>query len=67
LSAVVPVGSDWVRELKHDGWRILARKDGGSLRLWSRKTGVTGLPVSRPSLRPRQPFRFNPAFWMARP
>jgi hypothetical protein len=36
LSAVVPVGPGWIHELKHDGWRILARKDGGSLHLWSR-------------------------------
>jgi bifunctional non-homologous end joining protein LigD len=36
LSGVVPVGPGWIHELKHDGWRILARKDGSSLRLWSR-------------------------------
>src|SRR3954451_13931698 len=36
LSGVVPVGPDWIHELKHDGWRILARKDGDRVRLWSR-------------------------------
>jgi bifunctional non-homologous end joining protein LigD len=36
LSAVVPAGPDWMHELKYDGWRILARKDPGGVRLWSR-------------------------------
>ena len=35
LSGVVPVGPDWVHELKHDGGD-LARKDGDRVRLWSR-------------------------------
>src|SRR5215212_8091286 len=36
LSAVVPSSPDWIHELKHDGWRILARKDAGRVRLSSR-------------------------------
>src|SRR3954468_4704618 len=36
LSGIVPSGPDWIHELKHDGWRILARKDAGRVRLWSR-------------------------------
>ncbi|HEX8165196.1 MAG TPA: DNA ligase [Beijerinckiaceae bacterium] len=36
LSRVVPAGSGWIHELKHDGFRILARRDGGRVRLWSR-------------------------------
>jgi bifunctional non-homologous end joining protein LigD len=36
LSAIVPSGSDWIHELKHNGWRILARKDSDRVRLWSR-------------------------------
>jgi bifunctional non-homologous end joining protein LigD len=36
LTAVAPAGPDWIHELKHDGWRIIARNDSGSLRLWSR-------------------------------
>src|SRR3954447_3780176 len=36
LSGIVPSGPDWVHELKHDGWRILARKDGDRVCLWSR-------------------------------
>src|SRR3712207_403981 len=36
LAAVVPTGPQWIHELKHDGYRILALKDGPSVRLWSR-------------------------------
>jgi bifunctional non-homologous end joining protein LigD len=33
----VPTGSDWLHELKYDGWRVLARKEGDRVKLWSRK------------------------------
>jgi bifunctional non-homologous end joining protein LigD len=36
LAAVVPTGPQWIHELKHDGYRIVALKDGRSVRLWSR-------------------------------
>ena len=36
LSLAVPSGPQWIHELKHDGFRILARKDGAEIRLWSR-------------------------------
>jgi bifunctional non-homologous end joining protein LigD len=36
LAAKVPAGDGWVHELKHDGFRILAFKDGDTVRLWSR-------------------------------
>jgi bifunctional non-homologous end joining protein LigD len=36
LAAVVPPGPAWLHEIKHDGYRILARKDGETVRLWSR-------------------------------
>jgi bifunctional non-homologous end joining protein LigD len=33
---------DWIHELKHDGWRVIARKQGGDVRLWTRQaTDVT--------------------------
>src|SRR3954451_8710296 len=32
----VPTGPGWIHELKHDGIRLIARKDGGRVRLWSR-------------------------------
>jgi bifunctional non-homologous end joining protein LigD len=36
LASKVPVGDGWIHELKHDGFRIVAFKDGGKVRLWSR-------------------------------
>src|SRR3954454_7731544 len=32
----VPTGPEWIHELKHDGIRLIARKDGDRVRLWSR-------------------------------
>jgi bifunctional non-homologous end joining protein LigD len=31
-----PVGADWVHEIKHDGYRIIVRRDGPAVRLYSR-------------------------------
>jgi bifunctional non-homologous end joining protein LigD len=36
LADRVPTGDGWIHELKHDGYRILARKEGDHVRLWSR-------------------------------
>src|SRR3954471_8311491 len=36
-SKTVPTGPEWIHELKYDGFRILARKDGASVRVWSRQ------------------------------
>jgi hypothetical protein len=30
-----PVGADWVHEIKHDGYRIIVRRDGPTVRLYS--------------------------------
>src|SRR5215208_4646773 len=35
-SLKVPTGPGWIHELKHDGFRIVAHKDGDEVRLWSR-------------------------------
>jgi len=32
-----PAGADWLHEIKHDGFRILARKQGGGVQVWSRR------------------------------
>src|SRR5579859_1200674 len=31
-----PAGPDWVHEIKHDGYRMLVRRDGERVRLWTR-------------------------------
>src|SRR5262245_21645191 len=35
-TACPPTGPEWVHEIKHDGFRIVARKDGDRVRLFSR-------------------------------
>jgi hypothetical protein len=35
--AVPPSGADWVHEIKHDGYRMIVRRDGERVRLYSRK------------------------------
>ena len=32
-----PSGSAWVHEIKHDGYRLIARRDGGRVRLYTRR------------------------------
>ena len=36
LAKVAPSGPQWLHEIKHDGYRIIARKDRERVRLWSR-------------------------------
>src|SRR3954469_15779300 len=36
LARAVPAGDGWLHELKHDGFRIIAYKDGERVWLWSR-------------------------------
>lgn len=36
LSREVPTSDSWLHEIKYDGWRMLARKDGKNVRLFSR-------------------------------
>src|SRR3954447_769663 len=33
-----PAGPGWLHEIKFDGYRIIARKDGEQVRLWARTT-----------------------------
>ena len=37
LVAVPPAGPGWLHEMKHDGFRILARKQGERVEVWSRR------------------------------
>jgi hypothetical protein len=32
----LPSGSQWLHEIKHDGFRVIARKNGAQVRLYSR-------------------------------
>jgi len=32
----LPSGSEWLHEIKHDGFRVIARKNGAQVRLYSR-------------------------------
>jgi bifunctional non-homologous end joining protein LigD len=36
LASRPPSGPDWVHEIKHDGYRMIVRRDGPSVRLYSR-------------------------------
>jgi bifunctional non-homologous end joining protein LigD len=36
LADRVPTSAGWIHELKHDGFRILVRKEGADVRMWSR-------------------------------
>jgi bifunctional non-homologous end joining protein LigD len=36
LASKPPSGPDWVHEIKHDGYRMLVRRDGSTVRLYSR-------------------------------
>src|SRR4051812_18936969 len=33
-----PAGPGWLHEIKFDGYRVIARKDGNQVRLWARTT-----------------------------
>jgi ATP-dependent DNA ligase len=36
-SARVPEGAMWVHEIKHDGYRLIVRRDGDLVRLFTRR------------------------------
>jgi ATP-dependent DNA ligase len=35
-AAQPPSGDGWLREIMHDGFRVIARKEGKRVKLWSR-------------------------------
>jgi ATP-dependent DNA ligase len=46
----LPSGSQWLHEIKHDGFRIIARKSNGRIRLYSRPgKDLTGRFMTIPS------------------
>jgi bifunctional non-homologous end joining protein LigD len=32
-----PAGPDWIHEIKHDGYRMIVRRDGETVRVYSRR------------------------------
>jgi ATP-dependent DNA ligase len=40
----LPAGPDWVHEIKHDGYRLIVRRDGEAIRLFT----LYSLAASRP-------------------
>ena len=46
----LPPGSEWLHEIKHDGFRVIARKEGAKVRLYSEASG--DLPDPLPPRRP---------------
>jgi bifunctional non-homologous end joining protein LigD len=37
LAHKLPAGPQWVHEIKHDGYRLLVRRDGERVRLFTRR------------------------------
>jgi bifunctional non-homologous end joining protein LigD len=36
-AAQPPTGSDWVHEIKHDGYRLIVRREGDTVRLFTKQ------------------------------
>ena len=36
MASKPPSGTDWVHEIKHDGYRLVVRRDGAAVRLYTR-------------------------------
>ena len=45
-ATVPPSGPLWVHEIKHDGYRLMVRRDGARVRCFTRN-GMIGLTASR--------------------
>ena len=44
-TTTLPSGSQWLHEIKHDGFRIIARKSDGRVRLYSRIAVARRFPL----------------------
>jgi ATP-dependent DNA ligase len=40
-----PSGEEWLHEIKHDGFRVIARKVGERVKLYSRPRQLPNLPL----------------------
>jgi hypothetical protein len=47
LAAKPPSGPDWVHEIKHDGYRLIVRRDGKAVQLFTRRGLRLGRALSR--------------------
>jgi ATP-dependent DNA ligase len=55
-----PSGPLWVHEIKHDGYRLMVRRDGARVRCFTTRNGHDiGPTASRPSLTPLAASRRN--------
>jgi hypothetical protein len=45
-----PSGPDWVHEIKHDGYRLIVRRDGETVRLFTRRGTRQGPPLAREAI-----------------
>jgi hypothetical protein len=46
-----PAGPGWVHEIKHDGYRLIVRRDGETMRLFTGPISIPGSPVTTSKLR----------------
>jgi bifunctional non-homologous end joining protein LigD len=53
LAAKAPAGPDWVHEIKHDGYRLIVRRDGAAVRLFTRRGYAGPIAIRRSPLPPR--------------
>ena len=37
LARIVPTGSNWIHEIKHDGFRFICRREGDRVQVFSRR------------------------------
>ena len=51
-----PTGAEWIHEIKHDGYRMIIRKEGENVRLYSRKA-IDWSDVRLRTLNPPKRFR----------
>jgi len=66
LAAKPPFGPDWVHEIKHDSYRLIVRRDGLAVRLFTATVMIGPIAIPRS---PRWPPNCEPGLspWTARP
>src|SRR3954464_4345610 len=49
-----PSGPGWLHEIKFDGYRVIARRDGERVHLWARTTSDYSIAFTRIAMRSRR-------------